>query len=349
MPGEGKNAGQITESWLEERIASLLLLKNNIDNIIRRAGRTTFPAAATAFLTLALVAGCGSNGGAGGDGRLKVVADIVPIADFCREIGGEAVEVELLVPPGANPHAYELTTGQMRFLEEADVVVVAGLGLTPWAEEIFATAAGPEMLTVLAGEAVPVGELIEAVGRNGSDGDKEEGHQIYDPHIWLDPTLAVDIVAAIRDGLVEADPENATSYERNADRYIQELSELDGEITQKVASFTTRKFVAFHSSWTYFARRYGLEQVGVIEELPGKEPSAGEIADLVELIGEQGVKVVFAETQFSPRAAEAIAEESGGEVIVMILDPLGDPEDPEWDTYIKMMKKNVETMEEALR
>jgi zinc transport system substrate-binding protein len=89
--------------------------------------------------------------------------------------------------------------------------------------------------------------------------------------------------------------------------------------------------------------------VGVIEELPGKEPSAGEIADLVELIAEQGVKVVFAEPQFSPRAAEAIAEESGGEVKVMVLDPLGDPEDPEWDTYMKMMRKDVGIMEEAMR
>ncbi|MEW6552983.1 MAG: metal ABC transporter substrate-binding protein [Actinomycetota bacterium] len=306
--------------------------------------------AALVILVLsALFAGCAAEGG--GDGRLKVAADIVPMADFCEQVGGDLVEVETMVPPGASPHSYELTTGQMRFLEEAEVLVTVGMDLDPWAEEVFADVVDVSTARVVAGEAVPAEELI-AAGDEGSGPEQETGgHErgLYDPHVWLDPVLAMGIVEAIGEGLAEADPAHAAAYRANAEDYIRNLAELDAEIAEKAALFSRREFVAFHSSWVYFARRYGLEQVGVIEELPGKEPSAGEIADLVALVEAGGVGVIFAEPQFSPRAAEAIAEESGGRVVVKILDPLGDPDDPEYDTYLKMMRRNVEVMGEALR
>ena len=320
-------------------------MKIIIDNI-RRHCICVMVAATLLILALPLpLAGCTS--GDGGDGRLKVAADIVPLADFCEEVGGDLVEVEALVPPSASPHSYELSTGQMRFLEEADVLVMVGLELAPWAEEVFSKAGGSGMIRVVAGEAVNADELIE-IDDDGGEGDSQE-HAVYDPHIWLDPVLAMDIVEAISDGLAEADPENAAAYRYNAEAYIRTLVELDTDIAQQVSSFEAREFVAFHSSWIYFARRYGLDQVGVIEELPGKEPSAGEIAELLALIEARGVRVVFAEPQFSPRAAEAIAEESGGRVVVKILDPLGDPDDPEADTYVEMMRANVEIMGEALK
>jgi len=329
-------------------VPSLKLLKNIINNILKKI---SFAAALVlvVLVALVLVAGCGAGGK--WQGRLKVAADIAPLADFCRVVGGDIVDVEMLVPPGASPHAYELTTGQMRFLAEADVLVTVGMELTPWAEEVFGKVDNPDLVTVVAGEVTPQSELIPAAAleeEKQAVGEAEYEHGVYDPHIWLDPELAVYIVEAVRGGFILADPENAAAYRENAEKYLEELAGLDGEIRKEVATFTSRKFVSFHSSWTYFASRYGLEQVGVIEEQPGKEPSAGEIGELVDLIESQGVKVVFAEPQFDPRAAEAIAEESGGKVVVKILDPLGDPEDPEKDTYLKMMRSNLEVMGEGL-
>ncbi|RJP31277.1 MAG: zinc ABC transporter substrate-binding protein [Actinobacteria bacterium] len=306
------------------------------------------------MLALVLSAGCGT-GGKNDPGRMKVAADIVPMADFCREVGGDMVDVEVMVPPGASPHTYELTTGQMRFLAEADVLATVGLGLSPWAEGIFANTDNPDMILVVAGEAIPrsllvrAGETHEGAQDEESAGEEGQEYDSYDPHVWLDPELAVYMIVAIRDGYMEADPENAEVYRGNAARYIEELEELDREIGEELVSVSNRKFVSFHSSWTYFARRYGLEQVGVIEEQPGKEPSVGEIAALVEGMESQGVKVVFAEPQFNPRAAEAIAEESGGEVVVEILDPLGDPNHAAADTYLEMMRQNVAVIMEALK
>ncbi|MDD3717125.1 MAG: metal ABC transporter substrate-binding protein [Actinomycetota bacterium] len=314
----------------------MALLKKSIDYIIASAPAALL-AIALVVLMLPVIAGC--TDGEGSDDRLKVAADIFPLADFCAEVGGALVEVETLVPPGATPHTFELTTAQMRFLEEADMLVSNGLDLTPWAEGIFTRTGGAGTVEVVAGEAVPEEELVKIAGSGGG---------IYDPHVWLDPDLAMHIVEAIRDGMCEADPENAAVFRENAERYVARLGELDARIAEEAAAFSTRKFIAFHSTWTYFARRYGLEQVGVIEELPGKEPSAGEIAELVDMVEARGVRVIFAEQQFNPRVAETIAEESGGEVVVKLLDPLGDPGDTRSDTYLKMMERNVEIMKEAL-
>ena len=317
-------------------------MKNNVKKLRAVAALAAFVVAALP----ALLAGCA--GGEAGDGKLKVAADIAPLADFCRQVGGDLVVVETMVPPGASPHTYELTSGQMRFLSEADVLVTNGLGLTPWAEEVLGKTDNPGLVAVVAGEAVPQEDLIPVVAAAGGE-DGHEEHGAYNPHVWLDPHLARHLVEAVRDGLVRADPGDAAVYRANAEEYLAELASLDRAIAAEVASFESRKFVSFHSSWTYFARRYGLEQAGVIEELPGKEPSAGEIAELVEVVRGMGVRVIFAEPQFSPRTAETIAEESGGEVVVRVLDPLGDPGNPETDTYLEMMGHDLEVMGEVLR
>jgi zinc transport system substrate-binding protein len=320
--------------------------------IIKKLKEISVAAVLMLVVSLAMMpaAGCGTGGG--DSSRIKVAADIVPMADFCREIGGDMVEVETLVPPGASPHAYELTTGQMRFLTDADVMVTVGLSLTPWAEEVFAKVDNPGLVIVVAGEAIPRSELIPAAlhaEEKRGDGEADSEEAVYDPHVWLDPNLVTYIIEAIRDSYIQVDPESAPAYRENAARYEEELAELDAEIRDEVAALTSRKFISFHSSWTYFAARYGMEQIGVIEEQPGKEPSAGEIAELVGMVESQGVKVVFAEPQFSTRAAEAIAEESGGDVVIEILDPLGDPGDPTADTYLEMMSKNLAVIVEALR
>ncbi|MDY6793804.1 MAG: metal ABC transporter substrate-binding protein [Actinomycetota bacterium] len=300
-------------------------------------GRVLSMLAVLAIATLLLIGTTGCGEGDEGSERLKVAADIMPLADFCNNVGRELVEVEMLIPAGASPHNYELTSEQMKFLSGADMLVLNGLDLTPWAEDIFDKVDNPDMVRVRAAEAVPAPDLIEA-----SDG-------AYDPHVWLDPELAVHQVEAIRDGFVEADPDNGEIYRENADACIDELRGLSEYIGGEVSTFTRRKFVSFHPAWSYFARRYGLEQVGVVEELPGKEPGVGEIADLVELIRAEGVEVIFTEPQFNPKAAEVIAEESGADVVLKSLDPLGDPDDEEKDTYVKFMKNDVGIMAEAMR
>ncbi len=301
-------------------------------------------AAGLALLLAAMAAsGCGAGGEDDAGGRIRVAASTPPLADFARRVGGEMVEVELLVPPGASPHTFEPTSAQMKFLSTAGLLVINGLDLEAWATDILARVGNSELVKVETASRVPEADLIPS--REGGGG---EGHGLYDPHVWLDPGLAAYQVEAIRDALIEVDPENGEGYRDNAAALIAELRGLDAWIEERSAAFTRRKFVAFHSSWVYFARRYGLEMVGVVEELPGKEPGAAAIAALVDAIRAEGVSVIFVEPQFSPRAAEAVAEASGGGVQVVVLDPLGNPSDPATDSYDRLLRYDVEQMGKAL-
>lgn len=305
-----------------------------------------------AFLVATLVVGCSL--GRSAEGKTRVAADIVPLAMICREVGGDHVEVEVLVPPGSSPHTYELSAGQIGFLAKADLLVVNGLGLVPWAENIPFRVGRPDLVVVEAAGSVPSEELLPAAsglldGWEDEEGEGAHRSELYDPHLWLDPLLALHIVDAVEDGLARVDPENSGYYREKASELRARIAALHEEVFRRTKGFTHREFISFHSGWTYFARRYGLLQVGVIEELPGKEPSAGKVAALVELARSRGVRAVFAEEQFNPRVAEAVAEETGGEVRVWTLDPLGDLEDPERGDYCSLIRYNLDIMEEALR
>ncbi len=284
--------------------------------------------------TLLGVAGCGQEEAVG---PMKVAASTVPLADFCAEVGGELVEVKTIVPPGSSPHTFEPTTSVMKFMSDAKVFVQNGLNLEAWAAETLKKVDNLELVDVVAGDNVPKSDLIEV------------GEGVYDPHVWLDPNLAIFEVEAIRDGFIKADPENEDTYKKNTQRYIEELEELDEYVKGETSTFTEKKFVSFHPAFMYFAHRYGLEQVGVVEELPGKEPSVGEIAELIDGMKREGVKVVFTEPQFNPQAAQAIADEAGANVVLKSLDPMGDPDDPETCTYVKLIKHDTGVMAEVMK
>ena len=288
----------------------------------------------TTFVLLAalsLMISCG--GQIREEGKLRAVVSIAPLEDLVRQVGGERVEVTVLVPPGASPHTYEPTPAQVRAVAEADLLVLIGVGLEFWADKLIQSAANPHLIVVDTSQGIEILETGEGEGLRGN------------PHIWLDPLNVIIQVEHIRDGLAKADPAHEDEYRANADRFIEELRELDREIRQRVQSWSHREFIAFHPAWVYFARRYGLIQAAVIERTPGKEPSPKEVAEIVETARRIGAKAIFAEPQFPPKAAQAIAAESGAQVL--FLNPLGGPEGP--TGYIEMMRYNVDQMEKALK
>lgn len=233
---------------------------------------------------------------------------------------------------------YQLDPEQMAFLSHASVLVLNGLGLEFWATKAIDAAANPELVVVRTAEGLA---NLEHDEHDDHDGHHHGG---TNPHVWLDPIYAIGQVQAIRDAFRKVDPANSDYYGENAERCIDGLRELDSEIAEAVQSFETRDFVAFHPAWVYFARRYGLRQAAVIEESPGKEPSAAHIRDVVNTVRRVKARAVFAEPQFSPKAAEAVAAETGARVLY--LDPLGKP--PDYD-YITAMRANLEEMGKAMR
>jgi ABC-type Zn uptake system ZnuABC Zn-binding protein ZnuA len=265
------------------------------------------------------------------DDDLLVVASILPLADFTRQVGGDRIQVETLVPAGASPHTYELTPAHLKAISRASLLVLNGVGLEYWADDIVSAANNPDLVIVNTSE----GLSIIAGDEDGTVGN---------PHIWLSPLNAVHQVEMIRDSLIQVDPTGRSEYITNAERYIGELRSLDQEIRQAVSTFSSREFIAFHAAWIYFAHDYGLKQAAVIETTPGKEPSPAEIAKIVNTSRAIGAKAIFAEPQFSSKAAEVIAEESGAQVL--FLNPLGIP--PEY-RYIELMRYNLDEIGKALK
>jgi zinc transport system substrate-binding protein len=284
--------------------------------------------------------------------KIPVVASILPLGDFCHNIGGKYVDVTVLVPPGASPHTFEPSPTAVAEATEAKVFVYIGAGLDPWAERLLKAERRPGQVVVKAVAGIP---LLKDTGEHEHEkstaGEHEEGephhrHGAGNPHVWLDPLLAEDICRSIAQALMKADPAHKNAYEVNLAMYLGRLQTLDKDIKEVVATFRQREYVSFHPAYAYFSKRYGLGQVGVIEASPGREPSPGHLQRIIAAIKKSGVKAVFAEPQLSSRVAEVIAQEAG--VKVLIIDPLGG-RPPYGSDYIKLMRHNLAVLTQAMQ
>jgi len=291
-------------------------------------------------------------------GKLLVAATIVPLGDFCRQIGGDLVQVQVLIPPGASPHAFEPAPSVMARAARARVFVYIGAGLEPWAARLLRSRGSKNLMVVEAAQGIPLlgldephhgHEAAKAQGHTGQHPDKEgapETHLAGNPHIWLDPALAQEICVKIAGALIQADPGHRAQYEANFKDYQAKLAALDREIKQHAQKWRLRDYVTSHPAFSYFARRYNLHEVGTIEAAPGREPTPRHLQDLVAAIRRYGIRVVFAEPQLNPRVAEVIAQEAG--VKVLRLDPMGGAP-PYGSDYLQMMRANLAALDEALR
>jgi zinc transport system substrate-binding protein len=284
--------------------------------------------------------------------KISVAASILPLGDFCQKIGGNQVEVHVLVPPGASPHVFEPSPTAVAQAMAARVFVYVGAGLDPWAERLLAAQKTPGQAVVEAVAGIPLikdvdeHEHEEAGAKEPEEGEPHHHHEAGNPHVWLDPVLAEDICRRIAQALIQVDPAHKNIYEVNLALYLGELQKLNQDIKAIVATFRQREYVSFHPAYAYFSRRYGLREVGVIEAAPGREPSPGHLQRIIAAIKKTGVKAVFAEPQLSSRVAEVIAQEAG--VKVLILDPLGG-RPPYGSDYLKLMRHNLAVLAQALQ
>ncbi|MEK7072940.1 MAG: zinc ABC transporter substrate-binding protein [Patescibacteria group bacterium] len=239
------------------------------------------------------------------DGRLRVVTTFAPLYSFTAAIAGDDALVENLLPPGVGPHDFAFAPSEMERLSQADIVVANGLGLEQWLSNAIRTA-NSDVTLVEASNGIAMREPDTALQ--------------VDPHVWLDPIRAQTMAANIALALATADPAHASAYGTRRDALVARLAALDKEIRTGLSGAFDRRFVGFHDAFGYFAERYGLQTVAVIETSPGKEPSPRDVAQIVSLIRRSGVKALFTEPQFSPALVEAIAVETG--LATHSLDPL---------------------------
>lgn len=250
------------------------------------------------------------------DGEIPhVFVSILPQKYFVERIADDTVRVSVMVQPGHSPETYEPMPRQMADLSTAAAYFRIGMPFeTSWMNKIQAVNANMRIVDTREGI-----ELREFDGHHHHEGDT--GHlDSKDPHIWLSPELVKQQAKTMCDALIELYPDNAEFYRRNLEQFTLELSQLSEEIRETLKDLPTREFMVFHPSWGYFADEFGLVQIPI--EVEGKEPTAKELADIVELAKEKSIKVIFVQSQFSTSIADRVAESIGGKVVS--LDPLAE-------------------------
>jgi zinc/manganese transport system substrate-binding protein len=304
--------------------------------------------------------------------KLDVVATFSVLGDLVGRVGGDAIDLHVLVGAGVDTHTYDPAPEDLVRLSEADVVFENGLEFETWLERFYESAEPTGTLVVVTEGIAPLesGDGHEEEGHEGEDEaheatphvDEEEHHEdeadhdhgAFDPHVWHDVSNAIVMVENIRDALSEADPANAAVFEANADATIADLEALDAWVHDQVATLPEeqRKLVTSHDTFGYFAEAYGFEVVGTALGSLSTEvgdPAAGEIAGLVGEIQDAGVCAIFAENVSNPDLMHAIAEEAGVALApTLFTDALG-PEGSGGATYDEMMRSNVTTIVESLR
>lgn len=275
--------------------------------------------------------------------RPIVAVSIFPLADLVGQMVGDRAEVVTLLPPGMSPHGYETRPGQARKIARAKLMVTVGLHVDDWATRAAEAVGGD----------VPVFVFADAVGIDGGEAHAdrgrhdEHGHGMVNPHLWLDPVLVKRMVPALAGALVEALPEHAAAIEANAEELDGALADLDAEFERRLAPLHDAEMITYHSAFDLLAERYGLTVAATLTpvESPG-DLTSGRLAEVIRLIRDHEVRSVFTEPQFPAERAAAIQRETGVEVLV--LDPLGDPNQPGRDGYFALMRYNLDTLLKGL-
>jgi len=243
--------------------------------------------------------------------RLKVLTTFLPVYCFTANVAGDQADVENLLPAGVSPHEFSFLPREARKVGTADLIIVNGLAMEPWLDKMLKAnfaAQTPPVIEATAG----IRPRLIAASPDRHPGSNPGLHQPRggaNPHVWLDPTLAAHAVTNILLALSRADPSHASAYELNARNYLARLQALDSEIATALAPIQNRSIVTYHDAFPYFARRYGLDVVGVIEEIPEVNPSPRYLSELGRRIRTNDVRVIFTEAGPPSKLAKQIADD----------------------------------------
>ncbi len=269
--------------------------------------------------------------------KLNVVATFSVLGDLVKNVGGDAIDLTILVGPDGDVHTFEPTPQDDVILSKADVIFENGLHFEHWLDDLY-SASGSKAKRII------VIDGVESIKR-----DRE-----IDPHLWHDVANAMVMVRRIQDGLSMADPQHAVYYQGNARKYLEQLDQLDQWVLGQleIIPLQDRKLVTSHDTFGYFCRRYGFQLIGAALEsmtTEAADPSAAQMAGLVKKIRETKVKAIFTENTHRPKLMQALGQDVGVRVATSLYtDALGKP-GSDGDTYIKMMRHNVNVLTEYLK
>ncbi len=279
--------------------------------------------------------------------KIKVLASFSILGDLVREVGGDRVEVSTLVGANTDMHGFQPTPAHVKAAAGAKLVVINGLGLEGWADRLVKSAnyKGARLVATKGVKALTA--ETEGHGHN----HKHKHSDRYDPHAWQEVANVKIYVANIRDALIGVDPAGKEAYAKNAEAYLQKLTTLEAEIKQLFAGMNEkeRRAITSHDAFHYFGDAYGIEFLAAQSAGGDTQPSARDVARLIQQIKKEGVKAGFIENISNPRIIEQIAKETGAKIGgTLYSDALSEANGPA-PTYLDMMRHNAKTIAAALR
>ena len=271
-------------------------------------------------------------------GRIRIVASFYPLSYVAKEVGGNLVTVRNLVPAGVEPHDFEPSARDLVEIGNADAIIYNGAGLEPWVKKWNdGISVKPKYVVNMEGSLKKQGvKLFEKDG-------------IIDPHFWLDPQIMKNEVVTVRDLLVQIDPDHKDMFFDNANRISASLGTLDQNFRDGLASCALRDVVVLHDAFNYLASQYNIKATSIEGISPDEEPSPRELARIISLVREKGVKHIFFETVASPKFSELIAREVGGATLVLNpIESLTPDEVQSGEDYISIMAMNLNNLQIAM-
>ncbi|HFD1706781.1 TPA: zinc ABC transporter substrate-binding protein [Enterococcus faecium] len=304
---------------------------------------------ATVMIGALLFAACGNtNKEADKKEDLTIVTTFYPIYDFTKEILGDEGNVKLLIPAGTEPHDFEPSAKERAEISDADVFVYNSSDMEFFVDSLKDSVDSKQTLMIEAAKGIDRLESQEADEHEESEEGHDHAHE-YDPHVWLDPVLAIKEVRTIAGELGEKYPDKKEIFTKNADAYIKKLEALDQKYSEELKNATNRTFVTQHAAFAYLANQYNLEQVAISGVSPDQEPTPSRLAELKEFVKKNNIKVIYFEENASSKVAETLSNETGVKLEVLNpLESLTNEQIKAGENYISVMEKNLEALKESI-
>lgn len=306
----------------------------------------------TAMLGLTgILVACSNQSETKPESELNVVTSFYPMYDFTKNVTGEDVNISILTASGVEPHDYEPSAKDMAKIQDADVFVYNSDEMETWVPAVLESIDTSNVTVIEASKGIELMSSTEEDEHEDETSEEHEGHSHgADPHVWLDPVLAQKEVETIRDGLIEAKPENKEVYTKNAESYNKKLNELNDAFINATKNAKNKKFVTQHTAFSYLAREYGLTQIAISGISPDEEPTPKELTRIEDMVKEEQIKTIYTESSASSKVAQTIVSATGVRLLELNpLESLTQKEMEDGDDYITVMYRNLDNLKVSIK
>ena len=284
--------------------------------------------------------------------KLTVYTTVFPVYDFVRNIGQDKVNLNYIIPPGVEPHDYEITPKVLKDIQNADLLIKNGLGIDNFVDKIESES---DLKIVTASEGItPLTYSEEEEHDHDHDHEEEisdeHNHGEYDPHVWLDIDLAIKECTNIKDALIESDEENKEYYEENYNSYIKELENLNTKYNKELKNITKNDIIVSHDAYGYLCEKYDINQISITGISANQEPSLSKISEISNYVKDNNIKYILFDGLVNPKVSQTIANEANIDTAILYsIDGLTKKDFDNNASYVSLMEKNLETLKLVLK